>query len=86
MTIMLGMNDGSYRSFDQGVFDTYANGFRHIIESVKGTLPGVRITVIEPSPYDDVTRNPSFEDGYNAVLDPAGVYTVFCQLPSPSRS
>lgn len=68
MTIMLGMNDGSYRSFDQGVFDTYANGYRRIIESVKSTLPGIRITVIQPSPFDDVTRDPNFEGGYNAVL------------------
>ncbi len=68
MTIMLGMNDGSYRSFDQGIFDTYANGYRRIIESVKGTLPGIRITVIQPSPFDDVTRDPNVEGGYNAVL------------------
>src|SRR5215470_13713209 len=68
MTIMLGMNDGSYRSFDQGIFDTYANGYRRIIESVKSTLPGIRITVIQPSPFDDVTRDPNFEGGYNAVL------------------
>ncbi len=68
MTIMLGMNDGSYRSFDQGIFDTYANGYRHIVESVKSTLPGIRITAIQPSPFDDVTREPNFEGGYNAVL------------------
>jgi lysophospholipase L1-like esterase len=68
VTIMLGMNDGSYRSFDQGVFDTYANGFQHIIDSIRSTLPGVRITVIQPSPFDDVTRDPNFEGGYNAVL------------------
>ena len=68
MTIMLGMNDGSYRSFDQGIFDTYAKGYQHIIDSVKGTMPGIRITVIEPSPFDDVTQPPKFEGGYNAVL------------------
>jgi len=68
MTIMLGMNDGSYRAFDQGIFDTFASGYRHIVQSVKGTLPGVRITAIVPSPYDDVTRAPNFEGGYNAVL------------------
>jgi lysophospholipase L1-like esterase len=68
MTIMLGMNDGSYRAFDQGIFDTYANGFRHIIQSVKSAFPKTRITAIEPSPYDDVTRPPQFEGGYNAVL------------------
>ncbi|MGE5569648.1 MAG: SGNH/GDSL hydrolase family protein [Rhodospirillales bacterium] len=68
MTIMLGMNDGSYRAFDQGIFDTYANGYRDIIKSVKKTLPGIRITVLQPSPYDDVTREPGFPGGYNAVL------------------
>src|SRR5579871_3909672 len=68
MTIMLGMNDGSYRAFDQKIFDTYAAGYRHIIESVKQALPGLRITVIQPSPYDDVTRAPNFEGGYNKVL------------------
>jgi len=31
-------------------------------------LPGVRVTLIEPSPFDDVTRPPQFEGGYNAVL------------------
>jgi lysophospholipase L1-like esterase len=68
MTIMLGMNDGSYRAFDQGIFDTYANGCRHIVQSVKSAFPKIRITAIEPSPYDDVTRPPQFEGGYNAVL------------------
>jgi lysophospholipase L1-like esterase len=68
MTIMLGMNDASYRAFDQKIFDTYAAGYRHIVQSVKEALPGIRITLIQPSPYDDVTRPPTFEGGYNKVL------------------
>jgi len=68
MTIMLGMNDGSYRSFDEKIFDTYATGYQHIIDSVKKELPGIRITLIQPSPFDDVTQPPKFEGGYNAVL------------------
>jgi lysophospholipase L1-like esterase len=68
MTIMLGMNDGSYRAFDEKIFDTYAKGYERIIDSVKKELPGIRITVIQPSPYDDVTQPPKFEGGYNAVL------------------
>ena len=68
MTIMLGMNDGSYRAFDEKIFDTYAKGYQHIIDSVKEALPGIRITVIQPSPFDDVTQPPRFEGGYNAVL------------------
>jgi len=68
MTIMLGMNDGSYRAFDAKIFETYSSGYEHIIRSVKSALPGIRITVIQPSPYDDATREPRFEGGYNAVL------------------
>jgi len=68
MTVMLGMNDGSYRAFDEKIFDTYAKGYQHIIDSVKAALPGIRLTVIQPSPFDDVTQPPRFEGGYNAVL------------------
>ncbi len=68
MTIMLGMNDGSYRAFDPGIFKTYSTGYQHIIDRVKNTVPGVRVTLIQPSPYDDVTRPVGFEGGYNAVL------------------
>ncbi|MGO4881303.1 MAG: SGNH/GDSL hydrolase family protein [Bryobacteraceae bacterium] len=68
MTIMLGMNDGSYRAYDQSIFDVYTAGYKHIIQTVKEALPGIRITVIEPSPYDDVTRPPVFAGGYNKVL------------------
>jgi len=68
MTIMLGMNDASYRAYDAGIFNTYATGYQHILETVKNALPGIRITVIQPSPFDDVTRPPEFAGGYNAVL------------------
>lgn len=68
MTIMLGMNDGRYRAYDQETFDTFANGYKYIVKSVKSTLPGIRITAIQPSPFDDVTKPPTFPGGYNAVL------------------
>ena len=68
VTIMLGMNDGRYRAFDQTIFDEFASGYKHIVEVLKRQLPGVRVTVIQPSPYDDVTRAPTFEGGYNQVL------------------
>ena len=68
MTIMLGMNDGGDGPWDEALFKTYSDGYEHIIDSVKKALPGIRITVIQPSPYDDVTRAPDFAGGYNAVL------------------
>src|SRR5215813_177949 len=43
VTIMLGMNDGGYRAFDQKTFDTYSDGFKHIVTTLKRQFPGVRI-------------------------------------------
>ena len=63
VTIMLGMNDGRYRANDADTFGTFASGYGDILKHLKRSLPGVRITVIEPSPYDDVTRAPAFEGG-----------------------
>lgn len=74
MTIMLGMNDASYRLFDESIFKTYADGMKRIVEQVKGAFPNIRLTLIRPSPYDDVTRPPGFEGGYNAVLVRYGDY------------
>lgn len=68
VTIMLGMNDGGYRAFDQPRYDTYTKGLSHIVDRLQKEDPGVRITLIQPSPYDDVTRAPGFPGGYNATL------------------
>ncbi len=65
VSIMLGMNDFYYRPDEPGIFSTYTDGYRHLVDSLKKNDPGVRITLIEPSPYDDVTRSSS---GNNAVL------------------
>jgi lysophospholipase L1-like esterase len=68
MTIMLGMNDGLYRPETEANDRIFFDGYKHIVESVRSALPGIRITAIQPSPYDDVTRAPNFPGGYNQVL------------------
>ena len=68
LTVMLGMNDGSYRAFNPDIFERFSSGFESIVRTVKQALPDLRITAIQPSPYDDVTRSPTFAGGYNAVL------------------
>lgn len=68
ITIMLGMNDARYRAFDPDIYSVYTNGYEHIIQSLQANLPGVRIVLIEPSAFDDVTEHPKFPGGYNAVL------------------
>jgi len=74
VTIMLGMNDGRYRAFDSDISSTYTTGYEKMVQVLKDALPDVRLTLIQPSPYDDVTRPPGFEGGYNAVLLRFGEY------------
>lgn len=74
ITIMLGMNDGAYRPFDEAIFEKYATGYRHLLDLIKGPLPKARLTLIQPSPYDDVTKAPGFPDGYNGVLIRYGAF------------
>lgn len=68
MTIMLGMNDGHYRPETPDNDKVYFDGYQHIVDTMLKDDPGIRITLIQPSPYDDVTRPPTFPGGYNAVL------------------
>jgi lysophospholipase L1-like esterase len=68
ITIMLGMNDGRYTPLNKELQDWYATGFTAMIEKIKKAAPGARITLIRPSPYDEVTRAPIAGGGYNPVL------------------
>jgi lysophospholipase L1-like esterase len=67
-TVMVGMNDGAYQKFDQALSDVYAKGYEHLLHVLHQSLPGLRVTLLQPSPYDDVTHAPEFEGGYNAVI------------------
>jgi lysophospholipase L1-like esterase len=68
MTIMLGMNDGRVRAFNDQLFEMYSRGYTDIVKRVKAANSATRITAIQPSPYDDVTYEPKFPGGYNGVL------------------
>ncbi|HEY3441309.1 MAG TPA: family 16 glycoside hydrolase [Paludibaculum sp.] len=68
VTIMLGMNDGRYRSSDKVVFDWYTTGYEAMVKQMKTLMPGVKLVGIRPSPYDEVTRPAAVNGGYNTVL------------------
>jgi len=76
VTIMLGMNDTYYRADEPGIFSTYAEGYRSIVESIRKNLPDARITLIEPSPYDDVTSQPLSPVGINDSLVKYGQFVA----------
>ena len=70
-TFMLGMNDAAYQDFDPSFFDVYTKGYQHLLDSLRQSLPNLRITLFEPSPFDDVTRPPQYalrDGGYNKVI------------------
>src|SRR6266849_8935999 len=48
MTIMLGMNDARYRTYDEAIFHEYASGYEKIVHDMKAAFPELRITAIEP--------------------------------------
>jgi lysophospholipase L1-like esterase len=68
VTIMLGMNDGRYRPFDEPIFRTYSGGYEQMIRALQHDAPRARITVIQPSPYDEVTRPQMNGGSYNDVM------------------
>jgi predicted GH43/DUF377 family glycosyl hydrolase/lysophospholipase L1-like esterase len=68
VTIMLGMNDGLYRASTPAIMDAYESGYKHILDSIREHVPDARVTLLGPSPYDDITAPPFFPGGYNAAL------------------
>jgi predicted GH43/DUF377 family glycosyl hydrolase/lysophospholipase L1-like esterase len=68
VTVMLGMNDGRYHPATSENDEEYEKGYEHLLESIRDHVPGARITLLGPSPYDDVTRPVVFGGGYNAVM------------------
>jgi lysophospholipase L1-like esterase len=65
VTIMLGMNDGYYRPPNPAVQKTYEDGYRSMVDTILQGAPGAKLTLIGPSPYDDVTH-PTMH--YNEVM------------------
>ena len=76
VTCMLGMNDGGYQAYDETLFQQYSIGYQHIVDSLTAQLPGVRISLFEPSAYDEVTRPVTVTGGYNSVLIRYGTFVA----------
>lgn len=68
VTIMLGMNDGSYTRLTPEIESRYTEGYEHILTSIQQKLPNVRLVLFGPSPYDEITRPEMFPGGYNTTL------------------
>ncbi|MFC6644623.1 SGNH/GDSL hydrolase family protein [Granulicella cerasi] len=71
VTIMLGMNDAGYKAPTEELDKTYFDGMKYIVNTLRKDLPGVRLTAIQPSPYDNVTRPPAFPIQNNYIYNNA---------------
>ena len=72
VVMMYGMNDGRFKAFDPQAYGAFLSGYSSALTSLARLLPDARITLIRPSPYDDVTRPELFDIGYNIVLQRFG--------------
>lgn len=66
ITVMLGMNDGDYVPPDPKIFADYQSGYEKLIALMRAAVPGARITLIENTPYDEITHGTEFA-GYMAT-------------------
>ena len=74
VTVMLGMNDGYYMNYDPKHVAAFKESIEKLVDTLQQALPGVRITLIGTSPYDNVTPGDqpdwekSINGGYNSVV------------------
>ena len=68
VTILLGMNDGEYTRFQQSSYDAYTAGLTYLVNKLRQQIPGVRLTLLSPTFYDEDAPGSRHFHGYNAVM------------------
>ena len=74
LTAMYGMNDGCYIEFNADCYKAFTEHYERFLILLRKDLPDLRITLLEPSPFDDWTAShtwrlaPPLKNGYNNVL------------------
>ncbi|HEY6445800.1 MAG TPA: SGNH/GDSL hydrolase family protein [Acidobacteriaceae bacterium] len=68
ITVMLGMNDGDYVPPDPRIFAEYQSGYEKLLDMLRAAAPAARITLVENTPYDEVTHGAEFA-GFMATTE-----------------
>jgi len=68
ITVMLGMNDGDYVPPDPKIFAEYQSGYEKLLSLLREAAPDARITLLENTPYDEITHGTEFK-GYMATTE-----------------
>jgi lysophospholipase L1-like esterase len=68
ITVMLGMNDGGYVPPDAKIFAEYQTGYEALLGLLRDAAPTARITLLENTPYDEITHGTEFR-GFMATTE-----------------
>jgi lysophospholipase L1-like esterase len=68
ITVMLGMNDGGWGYGGAGVEPNFQKGYRALLDALRKAAPNAALTLICPTPYDEITHGTDFP-GYARVID-----------------
>jgi lysophospholipase L1-like esterase len=68
ITVMLGMNDGGWGQGSPQIDVAFQMGYRSLLDALHKAAPGAALTLIAPTPYDEITHGTEFP-GYSRVID-----------------
>jgi lysophospholipase L1-like esterase len=68
ITVMLGMNDGGWGYGSSEIDSNFQTGYCALLNALRKAVPSAEITLILPSPYDEITHGTEFP-GYSRVID-----------------
>lgn len=68
ITVMLGMNDGGWGQGSPEIDTAFRKGYRSLLETLHEAAPSAEITLISPTPYDEITHGTEFP-GYSRVVN-----------------
>jgi len=68
ITVMLGMNDGWWGTESPQIDAAFHKGYDELLDSLRKAAPEATITLIRPSPYDEITHGTEFPE-YSRVID-----------------
>ena len=68
ITVMLGMNDGWWGTESPQIDVAFKKGYGELLDALRKAAPDATLTLIRPSPYDEITHGTEFPR-YSRVID-----------------
>jgi lysophospholipase L1-like esterase len=68
IAVMMGMNDGGWGQESPKVDASFEKGYRELLAALHTSAPDATLTLIRPSPYDEITHGTEFPH-YSRVID-----------------